>query len=194
MKVAACILSAGKSKRMGQHKALLKIKNETFLTKVIKDLRDALVKDIYVVISESIIREKAEDMNIKWIFNREPEKGPLFSFQLCIKTLENADAVLLVPVDHPFVKNETYKILTKNASHEKILVPVYRGKRGHPALFPKKFFNDILEAPLNIGARYVLRKKSQSVLEIEVNDPGILMDIDTPSDLEKALEREEKKC
>jgi CTP:molybdopterin cytidylyltransferase MocA len=194
MRIGACILSAGKSERMGRNKALIPIGGETFLTKIIKNLKRASIKNICVVFSDPEIRKRTALSDINWILNRDIEKGPLFSFQMCVKSCNDMDALLLVPVDHPFVKYETYKLIIEGARKDKIVVPTYRGKRGHPTLFPKRFFNDILETPLHLGARYVLRSNPDSVLELEVDDPGILMDIDTPEDLEKALERGNKTC
>ncbi len=184
-RVAGCILAAGFSKRMGRPKPLLPIEGDTFLVKVVKTLEEANIEEILVVISSVVIKEAHGDLDVKWIFNPEPEKGPLYSFQLCIKQLECVQGAFLVPVDHPLVKRGTYQGLLEYVGENKILVPTYRGKRGHPPFFPKRFFNDILNAPLDQGARYILHSHPEDILEVEVDDPGILLNINTPEDLKK---------
>lgn len=191
MTTAACILSAGLSTRMGRDKALLPLhKGETFLSHIVKTIEKAEIFDIFVVISRDEIKEKSQGLKVKWIFNRNPEKGQLFSFQLCIKEIKKEKnpeikGVLLVPVDHPFVEEETYKKLLNNEQRDKIVVVTYHGKRGHPTYFPCRFFGDILEAPLDIGARYILRRREKETIEIGVEDQGILQDIDTLEDFNK---------
>jgi len=190
MKTAASILSAGFSQRMGSHKALLPIgRGETFISHIVNTLKEAGIYDIFVVISSEEIKKMSIDLKVEWIFNEMPEKGQLFSFQLCVKRAEKSkvDGIFLVPVDHPFVKASTYKKLLGEKETDLILIPTFQGKRGHPTYFPRRFFKDILEAPLDIGARYVLKQRKEEILEIPVDDEGILLDIDTRSDFFKAM-------
>lgn len=200
MKPIACILSAGLSLRMGRHKALLPIdKGETFLSHIVKTLKRAGITDISVVISMEEITRKSKNLEVRWIINRRPEKGQLFSFQLCVHEVldkarpEEISGIFLVPVDHPFVKRETYERLLSETRRGKILVPTYMGRRGHPTFFPFHCLVDILEAPLEVGARAVLKMRKEEVLEIEVDDPGVLLDIDTPKDLKRIIDLKKPK-
>ncbi len=191
MKVVACILSAGLSKRMGFPKALIRLSPEdTFLSHIVKTLKEAGVYEIIVTVSNTSIRDGSKNLSVHWLLNQHPEKGQLFSFQLCVKEilrgkLNETAGVLLVPVDHPLVKLETYRKILEHCQERKIVVPIYEGKRGHPTLFPRELYSEILEAPLEVGARYLLKKHRDSVLEVSVDDPGVLIDLDTPDDLEK---------
>ena len=63
-----------------------------------------------------------------------------------------------------------------------ILIASYQGKRGHPVLFSSQVYGEILAAPLDQGAKVVVRKDPARVREIPLEDPGILADIDTPED------------
>jgi len=87
-------------------------------------------------------------------------------------------------VDHPLIAAETMKTLITSfrAAPLPILVASYRGKRGHPVLFSRQVYGEILAAPLDQGAKVVIRKDPARVREIPLDDPGILADIDTPED------------
>lgn len=186
MKLKACILSAGMSKRMGVPKALVKYRGKTFLEIITENLKKAGIEDICVVVSDPKIKEIQKHLSVLWLLNDEPEKGPLLSFKLCIERSMDCDGALLYPVDHPFVRSETISILMDNAREDGIAIPVYKGKRGHPSIFGKMFFEEILDAPLHIGARYVIRKHPDKIIEVNVDDPGILLNINTKEDLLKA--------
>jgi molybdenum cofactor cytidylyltransferase len=190
MRVLGCILSAGLSRRMGSPKALLTIEGETFLERIVRLMREAGISDIWVVYHQKEIREKGPE-GINWIYNGEPEKGQLHSLRLFVKTILEKDSpgFVMTPVDHPLVTVKTYQKLVEKVGLGKILIPTYKKRRGHPTFFPKSTYRDLLDAPLEIGARYVIRKRKELVLEIPVDDPGILVDIDTPQDLEEIIKR-----
>ena len=71
-----------------------------------------------------------------------------------------------------------------------VVVPVYRGKRGHPTLFSAKLSPELLRAPEGEGARAVVHAHEKALVEVEVDDPGILTDIDTPQAYRKAFGRD----
>jgi molybdenum cofactor cytidylyltransferase len=187
-RVAGIILAAGNSKRMGTPKALLKIGSSSFLNSILTCLKNTDFTPLYIVlgddyqkISESIIPND----NLNLIRNPHPHKGQLYSLQCVLKELpENIMGCLMVLVDHPLVSASTYFSLYEHLKQypEKIIIPVYKRKRGHPVYFSKKFFADLMEAPITSGAKYVVKKYSKDVLEMNVADQGILIDIDTPEE------------
>ena len=95
-----------------------------------------------------------------------------------------SEATLVNLVDHPLIEVETIKALM--ASFRTVPLPIliasYQGKRGHPVLFSSQVYGEILAAPLDQGAKVVVRKDPTRVREIPLDDPGILADIDTPED------------
>ncbi|RKZ01481.1 MAG: hypothetical protein DRQ04_04825 [Candidatus Hydrothermota bacterium] len=183
MGLTACVLAAGFSKRMGRPKPLLPIGGDTFLYQVVKTIERAGIGKIGVVISSSIIKEAHGDLDVTWIYNPEPQAGPLRSFQLFLSEFSESEGAFMVPVDHPLVTSDTYSKLMKAFTPEKIFIPTYEGKRGHPPLFGRRFYEDLLKAPLDEGARYVIHENEGAVIEIEVDDPGVLVNINTPEDL-----------
>jgi len=183
--ISACVLAAGFSRRMGRPKPLLPIGGDTFLYRVVKTIEKAGIDRTGVVISSSIIKEAHGDLDVTWIYNPEPQAGPLRSFQLFLKEFSESEGAFMVPVDHPLVKSRTYSKLMEAFSPDRILIPVHGGKRGHPPLFGRRFYEDLLRAPLDEGARYVIHENEGAIIEVEVDDPGVLVNINTPEDLKR---------
>jgi molybdenum cofactor cytidylyltransferase len=191
MPVSTIILAAGASSRMGQPKALLKWKNKTFLENICHNLSDAGTEEIVIVTSASIDK-KCRLLTTKnacpaFIINPHPEQGMLSSFRCGLRALKSSDRnVMLCLTDHPMVKIETYKLLFSVAKKNKIIIPKYKNRRGHPVIFGADFIPELLEKNCPEGARTIVHAHPEAVEEILVEDAGILLDIDTPEDAKKA--------
>lgn len=185
--LAAIILSAGKSERMGEPKALLKYKGKTFLQNIIDSVKSAGAGDIFVVLGFG--KEKIEPFvtGAKIIINPNPELGQFSSLKTGLKNIpSDADAVLIHLVDVPAVLPQTHKtvIETHKNNPEKIIIPYYKDRHGHPVIFPKKFFKGLLEYPIEKTARdFIHEQAKDNILNLEVTDAGILKDFDTKEDL-----------
>ncbi len=185
--INAIILSAGESKRMGQPKPLLRFDDKTFLEHIISVLQLSNVDRITVVLgADAEIIEKSVDLSGTHILlNKDYKKGQLSSLLTGIKNLpEETEAVLVCLVDHPFITKEFVNQIVKTFKERKspIIVPVYQGKRGHPVLFSKSLFKELLEAPEDKGARYVVYSNEKNVFKLETSEKGILIGINTPED------------
>jgi len=124
---------------------------------------------------------------LTYTINPNPEQGMLSSFRCGLRALESTDAnVMLCLTDHPMVKIETYKSLIKAARKDKIIIPKFNKRRGHPVIFGADFISELLENDCPEGARTIVRTHPESVEEILVDDSGILLDIDTPEEARKA--------
>lgn len=182
----ACILAAGYSQRMGQPKALLPFKGKTFVEIIVSLYEGLRVPWIVVLGTEHRrVRSLVTLPDDAVLVNPRPELGPLFSLQLALRSLPSGvTGLLLHPVDHPLVQPGTVAALLEAHRNEPeaILLPRHGDRRGHPALFPRSRFEDLLAAPLEEGARWVIRHCSESVKEIPVSDPGITRNINTPED------------
>jgi CTP:molybdopterin cytidylyltransferase MocA len=127
------------------------------------------------------------------VHNRDFERGMLSSVQAGVRALPRGTTAFLIwPVDQPLVRADTVVqiVAAWRERNAPVVVPVYRGKRGHPTLFSAKLSAELLRAPEDEGARAVVHAHEKSVVEVEVDDPGILTDIDTPQAYRKAFGRD----
>jgi len=183
--VVAIILAAGDSSRMGVPKALLEIGETTFLERIIA-CYVALSISPYVVLGTHSpeINEKIDLSPATVLINPDPSRGPLSSLLIGLKKNSHSDAFLLHPVDHPLVSKGTIETLVRQ--HKRlphcILIPEFKGRRGHPVLIPSKFYGDLCKAPLAEGARWAVRANRAANHLVTVNDPAVLLNIDTKED------------
>jgi molybdenum cofactor cytidylyltransferase len=180
---------------MGKPKALLKIGPLVFLETIFNLLEEAKYDPQIIVLGKDfkeIFQSVQKKRKILFLRNQFPEKGQLYSLQCGLKHVPgDVPGCLVVLVDHPLVALTTYLSVYEAAQKfpYKIIIPVYEGERGHPVYFGKKYFNDLLTAPLAEGARSVVQKYEKSILELPVDDAGILVDIDTPEEYNQYLEK-----
>jgi len=184
---AAIVLAAGKSERMGTPKGLLPIHGRTFIENILDAIASSTIEQTVVVLGHHRAEiEQRVRLGGKAIFNPDYEQGMITSFQAGIRALPgNVEGALLFLVDHPVVEPSTIGALIANFAPNRIVLPVFEGKRGHPVLFASEVLQEILDLPPSQGANIVVRKNPARILEVSVNAPGILIDIDTPSDFER---------
>jgi molybdenum cofactor cytidylyltransferase len=188
--VAAIVLAAGESSRMGRPKPLLPLNGETFLGHLLAELRVARVDRVVVVLGhkpEQVLQAMPEVGPLSLV-NEQYQLGQLSSFIVGLDVVKDeADAALLCLADHPFVTAELIDELI--AGYETtslpIVVPVHGGRRGHPVLFAARLFPELLAAPLDQGARIVVRAHANEILEVATDEEGILADVDTPEEYER---------
>ena len=193
--INAIILAAGESKRMGKPKPLLRIKNKTFLEQIIFELKLSDINRITVVLGADAekIKNSIDLSGINIVFNEDYRNGQLSSLIAGLKDIhEEVEAILVFLVDNPFITKEIVnKIISKfKEANSAIIVPVFNKKRGHPALFSKSVFNDIISAPKDQGARYVIYSNREKTFELKMNEKEILAGINTPEDYKKYFDCE----
>jgi len=187
--VAAIILAAGESTRMEGPKALLPFKGKTLIRRVADSLTAAGgLSPIVVVLGahEELIRPEVAQLNVHVVTNDGYRTGQLSSLQKGLEVVRKSPAtgVLVHPVDHPAVKTETVRAILKcfAASHALVVVPTYNGRRGHPVIFSAKLFDELMKAPVEIGARAVVWRHAEDIVEVATDDSAIIQNIDTPKD------------
>jgi len=186
--IAALILAAGESKRMDDSlKANLLIGDKTFLTTIVEVMRSAGINQVYVVLGKDIdrIQEKNSHLDVTYVINKEYQKGQLSSIQAVLEVIpKTLDSLIIHLVDHPLINVSTVQTLIKARMTKKapVIIPTYRGKRGHPVLFGSGVFKQLMEAPMDVGARAVVWNNQDTLHEIETEDVGIVVNINTPED------------
>lgn len=191
MKSAAIILSAGKGSRVASlgEKPFLKIEDKTFLEVAFEKAQRAGFQPIVIVTNQELF-DKIENLKLdaEIVVNPHPERGMLSSLHCGLSLLDaEVTGFLLNPVDYPLVEQTTFHKLYE--LHQKeldcIIKPIYQNKTGHPVIFPSVVFEDLRNASLSEGARSVVKKYPQLVQIVEVDDPGILININTPGMYQK---------
>jgi molybdenum cofactor cytidylyltransferase len=186
--VYGILLAAGESRRMGFPKPLLRIDGETYLERLVAAMRPA-VDGLIIVLGahrEMISRAIPRGPGISTVTNPNYPDGQLSSLKVALRRIpENAAAVMVHLIDHPTVTSTTFSqmVETWRNSPAPILIARYRGRRGHPVIFERRLFDELLAAPDNQGARIVVNADPDRVTYCEVEDPGVSLDLDTPADL-----------
>jgi molybdenum cofactor cytidylyltransferase len=183
--IGAIVLAAGSSSRMGRPKALLPVEGTTFLGHVLATLRASGVTTVRVVLGRHAeeIRGAVTLRPDVVVINPTPEAGMLSSVRHGVRALpEEVDAFLLWPVDHPTVLPDTIRKLVAafRAGGAPVVVPVHAGRRGHPVLFASRLKDELLRAPDAVGAKAVVAAHEDAIRSVEVHDPGVVADVDTP--------------
>jgi molybdenum cofactor cytidylyltransferase len=185
--IIAVVLSAGESSRMGRPKALLPIEGQNFIERIVGALTQSQADRIIVVLGHNAdeMRRQIEHLPIDIVINTEYKNGQLSSLQAAVRHIEKDDrcgGMLVHLVDHPFIDVALVDALIKGFFETKALIvlPCYKGKRGHPVIFSRELFGELLSAPADQGAKAVVNAHRQETLEIEWQDEGVTLDIDTP--------------
>jgi molybdenum cofactor cytidylyltransferase len=181
------VLSAGESSRMGEPKALLPIDGQTFIERIVTALKNSGLARIVVVLgfNAAEMRRKIEHLPVEIVVNPNYKQGQLSSLQAAVRHLEsdsNCDGMLVHLVDHPYIDPGLVRAMLQrfNDSKKLVVVPRHQGKRGHPVIFSRALFSELLNAPMDEGAKAVVNAHRDETLEIDTEDVGITLDIDTP--------------
>jgi molybdenum cofactor cytidylyltransferase len=185
--IVAVILSAGESSRMGRPKALLPIGGQKFIERIVGVLAQSRAGRMIVVLGHHAdeMRRQIEHLPIDIVVNPDYKSGQLSSLQAAIRRIQNddrCDGMLVHLVDHPFIDAVLVDAMIERFYETKklIVVPRHKEKRGHPVIFSRDLFEELLSAPADQGAKAVVNAHRKETLEIEWQDEGITLDIDTP--------------
>jgi molybdenum cofactor cytidylyltransferase len=190
--VAAIVLAAGESSRMGRPKPLLPLNGETFLRHLLAEIRASRVTRTVVVLGyrPEVVLAAMPEVAPFAIVNPNYPLGQLSSFRVGLDAVaDSAEAALLCLADHPFISGALIDalILAHERTQRPIIVPTHGGRRGHPTLFAAALFDELRAAPLDQGARVVVRAHADQVLELPTEEAGVVADIDTPEQYQQWL-------
>jgi molybdenum cofactor cytidylyltransferase len=195
------VLAAGESRRMGTPKALLPDDSgRPFVARVVRAFLAAGIDEVVVITGgshDSIVSALKHDRlpaMPRIVRNSDPSRGQLSSLWVGLDAVEHLrlDAVLMMPVDVPMVKESTVRAVIEAWRRERppLARPVMGDRHGHPVLFDRALFDELRRAPLAEGAKAVVHGHERQLLNIEVDDEGCLTDVDTPADYEALLDGE----
>lgn len=187
----AIILAAGSARRMGTQKLLLPFGQSTIIETVVDNVLNSSLDHVMVVLgaNQQEIQEILENRPVQFCHNLEHEKGMLSSVKCGIRALPpEAVAALIFLGDQPGIPPSITNSVINSYSEELfgIVIPVHNHRRGHPLLVDMKYRKEIEQLDLEKGLRTLRHHFPEDVLEVEVDEPGILVDIDTREDYKKA--------
>lgn len=192
-KLAAAILAAGESRRMGRPKALVPFEGLTFVEHLLQATNHPRVGIVRVVLganAESIQAELELDQEIV-VVNQDWQQGQLSSIQSAIRSLpaDQTAGLLLCPVDHPLISTQLVSRLIAEFDSDRklIVVPTHQGRRGHPVIFHASLYAELLDASPNVGARQVVWAHPDAIAEIETDEAGVILNLNDPETMRKAL-------
>ena len=192
--ISAIILAAGESKRMGQPKMLLPWGETTVLQQVISTFQRAGVEDIVVVTggSHQQVEEVVNQSGAltRSIFNKDYSNGEMLaSIQCGLASMpDQAQAALIGLGDQPQVHEGTVRLIcdTYRSGRSKVVVPSFQMRRGHPWLVERSLWEELLEMKQPHSPRDFLNKHVGKIQYVEVDNPSILADLDTPEEYQKS--------
>lgn len=194
-RICALVPAAGMSTRMGSPKQLLPFGGKTVLQSVVDTLLEAGLDDILVVLGHKAdaVRSSLTDRPVRLQTNPDYRAGMFSSIMCGLSSLrETADAALIALGDQPHIRESAVrKVAAAYLNGNKgIVIPVYRGKRGHPVLVDlDRYFAEIQSLTGEDGLKPVMRGHPDDTLEVKVADGGVLRDIDTPEEYRAELDR-----
>jgi molybdenum cofactor cytidylyltransferase len=198
--IPGVILAAGQSSRMGQPKALLPAGpgGPTFVRRLSTALLEGGVADVIVVgrPDDTALEAEVESIGtgVRFVVNAHAKMGQLSSVIAGVNAADRpgVHGVLVTPVDTPLVLPGTVNaLLTAFASHRPAIVrPTWQGRHGHPVIFGRRVFDALRHADPALGAKAVVHAHASDLIDLEVDDPGVLHDIDGPDDYARVFNQQ----
>ncbi len=191
--LAAVILAAGASVRMGAPKAQIPYRGRTFLEHLLEVAQHPRVglKRVVLGAGASELREKIALDLASIVFNPDWQKGQLSSIQAALRSLPpgETEGAILFLVDQPLITAPLVADLIKkfDAGGKPIAISTYHGRRGHPVIFRSDLYGELLAAPLDIGARAVVWAHAREILEVPTEEEGVVLNLNDPDTLKRAM-------
>jgi molybdenum cofactor cytidylyltransferase len=191
--VDGVILAAGLSSRMRKPKPLLEVGTGTFAGRAVDTLRAAGLRSIVLVANGDAewAPPFAAERGLRLVLNERLESEQIDSLRLAIRALPaDSAAALVLPVDLPLVREQTSRALVQAWRQEPALLylPFHNTVAGHPVLLDAGLYEEVLTTELDEGLRTLILSHARDLREVKVDDPGILIDIDTPDDYWRYVE------
>lgn len=188
--LAAVILSGGASRRMGSPKALLPYQGRPFLEHLLEVTRHPQIGVRRVVLgahAEPIARAiylNADEI----VINDRWDDGQLSSIHAALRSLpDGTDGMLLCLIDHPLISASLVSDLIDRfqKTAKPIVLPIYKGRRGHPVIFASSLYGELLAAPLDMGARAVVWSHQADIEEVSTTEEGCILNLNDPDAFQK---------
>jgi molybdenum cofactor cytidylyltransferase len=188
-RVAAVVLAAGESRRMGRNKLLLPWAHGTVLDQTLSNVMTSGVSSLVTVVGHE--QELTKSIAARYgpvAINHNYTKGMLSSAQAAVRALSpSAEAVLVILGDQPLVGPDVIDALLAvfAANSHGLVAPVYQGRRGNPVIIDRRYFAELLALPPESAPRALLQRHAEDLLLVDVASDAVLQDLDRPEDYER---------
>ena len=186
MKVAALILAAGSARRFGTDKRGLRVNDEQTLLQYTVARYLAVFAPCLVVLREGdAIPARWQSLDhLRLVWQDDPHAGMGDNLALGVRHLQSQDidAIAVALADMPLVRPDSLSLLERRATASEIIVPCHHDRRGHPVVFGRDFFDSLMLMSGDVGARKLLAEHAPQVRELQLDDAGVIEDVDTPAD------------
>ncbi len=196
--IAAVVLAAGLSRRMGTNKLLLPFGESTVLSHIVSTLQDCRLDEIVVVTGHE--REKVEEMlgrhrdaglgsGFRFVYNPNYATGEMLSsIQVGLAEMRShCDAALIVLGDQPHIERRIVDQVIAAHKPGAVVIPSFNRRGGHPILIDRARWPEVLALPIDSNLREMLRARADWVHYVAVDTQTVLRDVDTPKDYEQAI-------
>jgi molybdenum cofactor cytidylyltransferase len=187
---AAVVPAAGRSERFGSMKLLADVEGEPLLNHTLRALVEAGITKIVVVLAPGASLEPAAGLRhpaVRQVVNPDPSRGMFSSIQRGLAEA-GAATTLVLPADMPFVRAGTVRQVARASDESRrVVVPAYRGRRGHPVAIPGRLVASLLASDPSATLKDALAAAAEEALQIEVEDEGVVRDVDTTEDLNRGV-------
>jgi molybdenum cofactor cytidylyltransferase len=184
--VVAVVPAAGRSTRFGAMKLLADVGGVPLIERTLAALLQARTARVVLVTGDASAFEGVPmlaDARVTVVVNADPERGMFSSIQTGL-AVAGGDLVLVLPADMPYVAAETVAaVIARAEATRSLVVPVHQGRRGHPIAIPRTLCDALLMLDATTTLKDGLASLGQSMVLLEVTDPGVLRDVDVPGDL-----------
>jgi len=200
MMIPAIILAAGRSTRMGSAKALLTLPPDgsTFLERLTRSLTSGGAAGVSVVgrpddraLALEVDRLGAAGCGVRLVENADADRGQLSSVVAGMNAADRpgVHGIIVTPVDAPLLRPETIRCMLAvfDARRPPVVRATFQGRHGHPVIFSRLVFDSLRRADPAVGAKAVVRAHADDLIDLELEDPGIVLDVDTPGDYTRLL-------
>lgn len=178
----------------GKNKLFEKIQGIYMIRRVIDEIVLCHISEILLVHQkrDTDPLKRIIPSSVKLIENESPERGMTFSIQKALQHAQKKSQGYMICLgDMPFVKNKDYEWLMKmfflslEQNDKAMVAPTHRGRRGNPVIFSSFYRHSLIDNSEPDGCKNIVKKYTENLIEVEIDHPGILKDIDTEEDLRK---------
>lgn len=182
----ALVLAAGRAERFGSDKRKARLRSgQSLLAATLARAREVF-DDVRVVLRPGDVPEQlAIDLQVDIVWAAHADDGMGASLAAGVRALEHsgAKAVAVLLGDMPWIDAQTLKQLRTLSSTDHIVLPFHQGQRGHPVVFGRRFWPALAHLQGDQGGRQVILDNADACIPVEVEDSGVLLDIDSPTDI-----------